>query len=143
MAAGLPTVGSNATRPRAGDVARRDVPTCALDEHIGDVRKRVSAGEWDACVVVNDEQVVLGLLRAEELAKGEDESIEQVMRPGPSTLRPYVSIEEVAQHMISHDLSSTVVTTSDGRLVGLLRIDEVTSAAHEQHAHHGTDEGAA
>src|SRR5688500_702109 len=71
MAAGLPTEGTNSKRPRAGDVARRDVPTCSVDERIADVRKRVSAAGWDACVVVNDERVVLGLLRANELAKGE------------------------------------------------------------------------
>ena len=38
MAAGLPTDGTNAQHPRAGDVARKDVPTAQLDERLGDVR---------------------------------------------------------------------------------------------------------
>ena len=38
LAAGLPTEGLNAERPRAGDVARMDVPTCRLDEPVGEVR---------------------------------------------------------------------------------------------------------
>jgi Mg/Co/Ni transporter MgtE len=142
MAAGLATEGTNATQPRAGDVARRDVPTCGLDERIKDVRERVYAAEWNACVVVNEGRVVLGLLRAEELAKGSDESAEQVMRRGPSTVRPYVPIEEMAHHMIHHDLSTSPVTTSDGRLVGLLRVEDAAQVAHEQHAHHASDEGA-
>ncbi len=41
MAAGLPTEGSNALRPRAGEVARKDVPICGLQESIGEVRRRV------------------------------------------------------------------------------------------------------
>ena len=132
LAAGLPTEGRNASRPRAGDVARRDVPTCRLDESIGEVRERVRAAGWNACVVVNDERVVLGLLRAEELRRGQDESIEQVMRPGPSTFRPHVPIEELAHHMIHHDLPASPVTTSDGRLVGLLRREDAARVALEQ-----------
>jgi CBS domain-containing protein len=132
LAAGLPTEGRNADRPRAGDVARRDAPTCRLDEPIGQVRARMQAAGWDACVVVNDERVVLGLLRAEELRRGQDEPIEQVMRPGPSTFRPHVPIEELAHHMIHHDLPSSPVTTSDGRLVGLLRREDAARVALEQ-----------
>jgi hypothetical protein len=56
LAAGLPTEGRNASRPRAGEVARRDAPTCRLDESIGEVRERVRAAGWNACVVVNDER---------------------------------------------------------------------------------------
>jgi CBS domain-containing protein len=132
LAAGLPTEGRNADRPRAGDVARRDAPTCRLDEPIGQVRARMQAAGWDACVVVNDERVVLGLLRAEELRRGQDEPIEQVMRPGPSTFRPHVPIEELAHHMIHHDLPSSPVTTSDGRLVGLLRREDAARVALAQ-----------
>jgi len=60
LAAGGPIEGSNAQHPRAGEVARRDVPTCGLDERLGEVRDRVRAAGWDACVVVNQERVVFG-----------------------------------------------------------------------------------
>ena len=63
MAAGLPTEGTNAQRPRAGAVARSDSPTCRLDETLGPVRERVRAAGWNACVVANAERVVLGRLR--------------------------------------------------------------------------------
>src|SRR5712691_7629384 len=118
---GLPVEGTNAERPRAGDVARKDVPTCGLAERMGDVRQRVRAAGWDACVVVNSERVVLGLLRAKELDGADpDATAEAAMRPGPSTYRPFVGIEEMAELMIEHDLPNAPVTTSDGRLVGLL-----------------------
>ncbi len=120
MAAGLPTEGTNAKRPRAGDLARKDTPTCKLEERLSAVRDRVHALGWDAVVVVNDERVVFGLLRAKELALDGDQLIAQAMRPGPSTFRPYVLAEEMAHSMVDHKLESSPITTSDGRLVGLL-----------------------
>jgi Mg/Co/Ni transporter MgtE len=120
MAAGLPTEGTNAEHPRAGDLARKDVPTAGLRERLGDVRERVKAQGWDAVVVVNEQRVVLGLLRSAELDKDPDLTIEQAMRPGPSTFRPYASIHDMAQAMADHKLVSAPITTSDGRLVGLL-----------------------
>src|SRR6266704_330398 len=92
LAAGLATEGSNALRPRAGDVARREVPTCGLDQRLGEVAGRVRAAGWDACVVVNHERVVLGLLRARELHADPQLRNEQAMRPGPTTFRPDVPI---------------------------------------------------
>lgn len=131
LAAGHPTEGANAERPRAGDVARRDVPPCGLDERLGEVRERVRAAGWDACVVLNDERVVLGLLRAKELDADPGLRIEEAMRPGPSTFRPFVSIEEMARFMIDHDLESSPITTSDGRLVGLLGRQDAAKVALE------------
>src|SRR6266511_3534620 len=123
LAAGLPTEGTNAERPRAADVARTDAPTCRLEEQVERVRERARAAGWDACVVVNDERVVLGLLRQEELERPEGR-IEEVMRPGPSTFRPHVPIEEMADFMVAHDLPTSPITSSDGRLIGVLRRED-------------------
>jgi len=128
LAAGLPTEGTNAERPRAGGLARKDVPTCRLDERLGDVRDRVRNQAWEAAVVVNEERVVFGLLRAKELAGDGDQLIAQAMRPGPSTFRPYVLAEEMAHSMVDHKLESSPITTSDGRLVGLLLQKDVVDA---------------
>ena len=126
LGAGLPTEGTNAQRPSLADVARRDVPTCALDERLGDVRDRAAAAGWDACVVVSEQRVVLGLLRAKELNADPDLPAQQAMRPGPSTYRPSVSVAEMRQIMADRDLDSSPVTTSDGRLVGLVRRPDIT-----------------
>ncbi|MGH2673450.1 MAG: CBS domain-containing protein [Actinomycetota bacterium] len=128
--------GTGSQAPRAGDVARRDVPTCRMDERIDGVRERVHAAGWEVCVVVNDERVVFGLLRREELLKGSDEPVERIMRPGPSTFRPHVRIEEMAAYMTEHDLPSSPITTSDGRLVGILLKDDALEAVHRLHMHH-------
>src|SRR5713226_9228548 len=129
MAAGLPTEGTNAKRPRAGGLARKDTPTCKVEERLSEVRDRVHALGWDAVVVLNDERVVFGLLRAKELALDGDLLIAQAMRPGPSTFRPYVLADEMAHSMVEHKLESSPITTSDGRLVGLLLQKDVVAAA--------------
>jgi predicted transcriptional regulator len=124
-------------------VARPEVPTCGLDERLGEVQQRVRATGWDACVVVNQQRVVLGLLRAKELDGDPDQRIEQAMRPGPSTFRPHVPIAEMAQYMVEHDSENAPITTSDGRLVGLLRQQDAVRAAHELHQHHDQEGGPA
>jgi CBS domain-containing protein len=125
MGAGLPTEGTNAQRPRLVDVVRRDVPVCSLGERLGDVRDRTVAAGWDACVVVSQDRIVLGLLRARELDADPDLPVEQVMRPGPSTYRPFVSVEEMRRTMIERNMDSSPVTTSDGKLVGLVRKQDI------------------
>ena len=121
----MPTEGTNTQRPRLVDVVRRDVPTCSLGERLGDVRDRAIAAGWDACVVVSQDRVVLGLLRAKELQANPQLLVERVMRPGPSTYRPFVSVEEMRRTMTERNLESSPVTTSDGKLVGLVRKQDV------------------
>lgn len=75
MAAGLPTEGTNVKRKRAGDLARKDTPTCGLQDRLSEVRDRVRGLGWDAVVVVNDERVVFGLLRSKELNLDGDQPI--------------------------------------------------------------------
>lgn len=102
---------------------------CTLTDRLGDVSARARASGWEAAVAISPERIVLGLLRAAELAKNADMLIEQAMRPGPSTFRPYVPIKEMADYMTGHKLESSPVTTSDGKLVGLLyRADAIKEA---------------
>ena len=134
MAAGLPIEGEAAGRPTAATVVRRDVPICHLEESLRDVRARVRAAGWNACVVVNEARIVLGLLRAEELGREDTLTVESAMRPGPSTFRPHVPIAEMAEVMAEHDLPNAPVTTSAGELIGLLVREDAERAAHERHA---------
>jgi predicted transcriptional regulator len=138
MSAGLPTEGTNAERPRAGDVARKDAPTCRLDERLADIQERVRG--WNACVVVNQERVVLGVLREKELGGDPGQNIEQAMRPGPSTFRPFVAVADLAEFMSEHNLPNSPITTSDGRLVGLLLREDAEKAMQESHAAQGTSQ---
>ncbi len=140
LSSGLPTEGEKANEPRAGSVSRADAPVCALGEKLGDVAERLRDTSWKACVVVNEERVVLGLLREKELAGDPERTVEQGMQPGPSTFRPQVSIFELARFMQEHDLESSPITTGEGVLVGLLTKDDAVRVAEEAHREsHGHD----
>jgi Mg/Co/Ni transporter MgtE len=83
-------------------------------------------------VVVNKERVVLGLLRERELASDADATVEEVMRNGPATFRPNEPVEKLAKRMRERGTSAVLVTTSDGRLVGMLYRDDAEHLAGEQ-----------
>jgi CBS domain-containing protein len=116
---GLPREGRNVPERTAGDVAHRNVPTCTLDENLADVRDRVRAAGWETCIVVNEHGVVLGRLGRRAVAAETDRSVERAMTPGPSTVRPSIGAEALLERIRARKLTSFLVTTPDGRLVGL------------------------
>ena len=122
---GLPREGTEVPERTAGSVAHRDVPTCMLDEPLAAVRKRVRAAGWDICVVVNEQRVVLGRLGREALAGDDERSIAASMSPGPSTVRPSIGADALLERMNARSLTSYLVTTPDGRLVGLVRREDL------------------
>ena len=117
-----------------GDVADAEVPTCGLTERVGAVRARVRAAGSETCVVVNSDRIVLGLLRTSELDGDPQATVEAVMRPGPKTFRPNVTLQELLKSMRDHDIrTNSLVTTLEGRLVGIIsRADAEATLAHEQ-----------
>ena len=129
FASGLQKEGRLASVPVIGDAAKRDVPTCAPAEKIGVVRQRMHKAGWDRCVVVNNERVVLGLLREKELASDARATAEEVMRNGPATFRPDEPVGKMAKRMRDRGARTVLVTTSDGRLVGLVYREDIEHLA--------------
>jgi Mg/Co/Ni transporter MgtE len=122
---GLPRAGTDIPPRTAGDVAHRDVPTCTLDEPLDEVRGRVRGAGWNTCIVVNEQRVVLGRLGRKALAAESDESVEAAMTPGPSTVRPSIGTDALLERIRARNLTSLLVTTPDGRLVGLARLQDL------------------
>jgi Mg/Co/Ni transporter MgtE len=122
-----------------GDVAGSDVPTCGLTDRIGEIRRR--PGEWKTCVVVDPHGVVLGLLWKKELDADPQATAEQVMRPGPKTFRPNVTLQELLKSMRDHEIqTNSLVTTAEGKLLGVIsRADAEATLAHEQAAQTSPD----
>jgi Mg/Co/Ni transporter MgtE len=117
---GLPHEGTNVPVLLAGAVAHKDVPTCALADRLADVSERVRAAGWDACIVINQHRVVLGRLGRKALAADTDESVAEAMTAGPSTVRPSIGTDALLERIRARNLTSILVTTPDGRLVGLV-----------------------
>ena len=133
---GLLVEGTLPEAPFIGDLARRDVPTCRLDEQIGSVRERAEQAGWRQCVVVNDAHVVLGHLSKAALEGDPHARAEDAMRPGPSTFRHSVGANEMLDYMGKHDLTQALVTRSDGTLIGI-----VTRAAVQEVVRSGSTDG--
>ncbi len=107
---------------------RAEVPTCHLEENLDEVRRRVREAGWDTCFVVDDDRVVLGRLGRTAIQRDTNGSVEEAMSAGPSTIRPSARIEAIVERMREKNLTSLPVTTSDGRLVGLLSREDAERA---------------
>lgn len=128
-----PREGKSADETWLGDVADDTIPTCGLSDRIGDLRERVRADGRDTCVVVNEDGIVLGLLRTQALAAEDDRRAEDVMHAGPKTFRPNLTLAELVTYMREHDMkTNALVTTAEGRLLGVIgRADAEATLAHE------------
>src|SRR5712691_10728148 len=126
--AGLPLEGTSGSATRVGGYVRADVPTCRLADDLDEVRDRVREEGWGTCFVVDDERVVLGRLGGAAIRGGEPGTVEDAMTPGPSTIRPSARLEAVVDRLQRQNLRSLPVTTSSGRLVGLLLRDRAEAA---------------
>lgn len=139
MASGLPIEGRAASDLDVADVARDDIPTCDPREDVDTVRERMRAAGWDTCVVVNERRIVLGRLFAKDLEGADPRALaEEAMRPGPATYRPDYQGHHLLDLMEEHDLDTSLVTTSDGVLVGAVRRAELADAVARRHAAHAT-----
>jgi Mg/Co/Ni transporter MgtE len=101
----------------------------------------MASSRWDRCVVVNDERVVLGRIRRDELDEDPAALAEDVMQDGPTTFRPSVGAHEMLDYMRRRGkMTDTLVTDPEGRLLGVIRRDDLERAIHELHAHSDADD---
>ncbi len=132
IGAGLPFEGEAADRPRLATLANRSVPTCSLEEKVGELTDRL--GDWEICIVVNDARVVLGLVRAETAALDADRAVEEVMKEAPKTYRPQFGPSDVLPDLDKTPRSWVLVTNLDGTLVGIVRPDQLRDAEETSRA---------
>jgi CBS-domain-containing membrane protein len=126
LARGLPTEGERAADERVGDRAHDDVVTCGLDAQAGEMRERIDASPYGFALVTGADGTLLGRLRRSAL---EDASgtAEELMSPGPSTVRPDGAIDELREKLDDKDLKTAIVSTPEGRLIGVVRRSELDS----------------
>jgi CBS domain-containing protein len=131
LARGLPVEGEAAQLPTAGKLARDDVVTCRVADHVAEVRDEVERSPYGFALVVSDGGVLLGRLHASAMRDADDAATaEELMEPGLSTVRPDLAAAELAERLAQRDLTSAVVSTPEGRLIGVVRrrdLEEATS----------------
>lgn len=120
MAAGLPREGESAQAAYAGDTADRDVPTCGSDDPLHRVEQAL--GQHGFCAVVTGDNTVLGMVYAADLRdRDPGATVDEVMRPGPSTVRANEPVEPLRARMGQANVDGILVTDPEGRLLGLFR----------------------
>ncbi|PYS41213.1 MAG: hypothetical protein DMG14_08060 [Acidobacteria bacterium] len=133
LAAGLPVEGNRPNRPTIRD-AVRNIPTCTPDERLNTLQQRLD--EHRICAVVDDKNVVLGLLD-QNAWTGEPEAVaKDLMSLAPLTFRPDRRIQDAKDYLKKHQIEKTLVTNSDGQLIGLALRSDVEELARK------TDEAA-
>jgi rhodanese-related sulfurtransferase len=122
LAHGLPAEGIHADRHSAGRLARRDAVTCAIENQASDVLERVAASPYGFALVLSPGGVLLGrVLRSTLETAGAGERIEPIIEPGPSTIRPHLTSDELRQRLERSGVRTLVVTTPGGVLLGVVR----------------------
>ena len=117
IARGLPTEGEEADAPRVGRLAHDDVATCRLEDPV----EQVETSPYGFCLVLADDRTVLGRVRRSTLEQGANGTVEDVMEPGPSTVRYDLAVDELRDRLDKRELKTAIVTTPEGRLVGVVR----------------------
>jgi Mg/Co/Ni transporter MgtE len=125
---GLALEGENGSETRAGAHIRTDVPTCRPGDRLQAVCEQLDESRWDTCFVVDERRVVLGRIGRRAIRGRVDVSAEEAMTLGPSTIRPSARLEAMVERMRRQKLTNLPVTTSDGRLVGLLTYPDAEEA---------------
>lgn len=81
--------------------------------------------------MVNTAGVVLGMVEPGAAGDDPDRTVEEVMSEGPATFRPDVATAEMSDHLDPGRKDPVLVTTSEGRLVGLVDPQMVLVSAEE------------
>src|SRR5919108_2446543 len=120
FAFGLSMEGEFAAIPKAGDVVRRGIPICRLKDRVGEVHQRCQDAGWNVCLVLNEENIVLGRVRGEAWNADPETPVEKVMENGPTTFRPDNFLEPLVKRMRDRKVGTVIITNSDGVLIGIL-----------------------
>jgi rhodanese-related sulfurtransferase len=120
---GLPSGGLRRPEQRVGAVADPDVPTVPADATVDDAKEAFERS--DVAIVLNEHDVVLGVLREETAGLDPKTKVIDVVQPGPSTFRPSMTVRELVQYFDKSDEARAIITDNGGVWIGLIRRDDV------------------
>jgi Mg/Co/Ni transporter MgtE len=120
LAHALPVQGDRAEPPTAGRVMRNDVVRCAQDDQVSNVLDRIERSPYTFALVTDGTGRLLGRVRGSLCSERDRERpVAEVMELAPSTVRPHRSAAGVAERLAKKDLRWAIVTTPEGRLLGV------------------------
>jgi len=134
LSAGWETEGTEAKKVRIRQMIHKDVPTCSLRERLEDVKSRRRPNE-EFCVVVSDRNIVLGIIQGEIWDANPLSRVADVMNPGPKTIRPDLEPKDAQKVLKHYDAPGAIVTTSDGELLGIVKIAQKKAQKGHKEGH--------
>jgi hypothetical protein len=117
VAVGLATVRADPSQRTALDGADRDPPTCSPEDLVGHALARNPGA---TLVVVNEQRIVLGRLRANTAGTSGRPRVEDIMEAGPTTVRAHEPLVSLLERMARRRVEEVIVTTPEGELLGVV-----------------------
>jgi CBS domain-containing protein len=116
LASGRPTIRSNEIARVGSSVT--PAATALIDDPVAAIRQSM-VGSLSDVVVVDERRIVLGRVRSSDLdAAGGTDLMGQIMRLGPTTIRPDELVNAVTERMADRGVGSLLVTRPTGELIG-------------------------
>ena len=117
----------------ARDIGVREVDTAISDESVQVAAERMHTRNVGTLVVVNDHEQPIGMLTDRDLAlrvvgAGKDPfgtTVGQAMTRHPATLSEEATLESAIAAMCAEPCRRLPLTDSEGRLAGLLSLDDI------------------
>ena len=107
---------------------RDDMVRAAPDDRVPAVREAIARSPYPFALVTGHDGMLLGRVRASDLDGAADVPVGELMEPGPSTVRPHRGAGDLARTLADRDLRWAIVTTPEGRLLGVVSRRELEQA---------------
>jgi CBS domain-containing protein len=129
LAHDLPVEGERPDAPIVGRVMRDDAALCRPSDRIADVRDSIKRSPYPFALIISDDRTLLGRAPSSALDPVADRPVLDVAEPGPKTFRPHVPAEKVAEVLAAKGLRWAIVTTPEGRFLGVASREDLARQA--------------
>jgi CBS domain-containing protein len=131
LAHNLQVEGERPTPPTAGRLMHDDAVRCAPTDRVVDVLAAVERSPYPFALVTGPRDVLLGRVPRSTLRDAPDGPVGEIMQLGPATVRPHRSAHDAADRLAKKDLRWAIVTTPEGRLLGVASREDLERAASD------------
>ena len=125
LANNLPVEGDRPYAPIAGRAIRDDAVRCRPTDRIADVLESIQGSPYPFALVTSGDGTLLGRAPASALDPTSERPVWDVAQPGPKTFRPHVEAEKVVEVLAEKGYRWAIVTTPEGRLLGVASREEL------------------
>jgi Mg/Co/Ni transporter MgtE len=133
LAHGLPVEGERADTTTAGRAARDDFVRAGPGDLAADVLAQVERSIYPFALVAAADATLLGRVRGSALRSAPPEAaVGELMELDPATNRPHRAARDIAKRLADRDLRWTIITTPEGRLLGVASREDLERLVADQ-----------